>query len=85
MKQKNESKEKKKATKKQAYYILSSFVFLKGMIKQQSYQTTRGICDDVGYIGGSDAENKLKNFDKKTDKEDCPPIFQKSSVLKSGP
>ena len=83
MKQKNESKEKKKATKKQAYYILSSFVFLKGMIKQQSYQTTRGICDDVGYIGGSDAENKLKNFDKKTDKEDCPPFSKKVPFWKA--
>lgn len=78
MKQKNESKEKKKATKKQAYYILFSFVFLKGMIKQESHQTTGSICDDVGYIGGSDAENILKDFDKETDKENCAPFSKKA-------
>lgn len=42
------------------------------MIKQEAHQTTRSICDDIGYIGGSDSENKMKDFDKETDKEDIP-------------
>ena len=83
MKQKDESKEEQKATKKEARHILSSFVFLKGMIKQEAHQTTRSICDDIGYIGGSDSENKLKDFDKETDKEDYSPFSEEAPFWKA--